>query len=570
MSTNFDWDQFEDADASSAPRLPQQQAFDWDQFEDAQMAAPTSTQQSMGTVAKEALKGLGRISGRGAASLLAAPSKGIGGALELLSKIYPEDEGLRGMHRKGLESAGKFLQETGKGGEEHLKGLIEKALGKSYGSGEEALAEFTERAADIYGRGPFKGMGVPSVIGGAAGQTAKELGAPEEVQQAAELIGIAGPDIKKATSALRAAEKIKEKSGLIAPRIMHKTDKGWKFLKGKVFPGSKEKAYEKVSKQAEELIKAQKASALPLSKEIEKGINVESKLNNDLSKLNKLASKMDHRIESNLISDYLNKAEENIRKTPVPTKEGEEILGLISKFRDKYGEIGGKRFYTPDEYVKQYRNINQDAKTLYERAYIEGKKKDVREFYRGLNDEIGKTLESGTPESFSNLFKETNAQYHELQKLNAFEGIMENVITNGVIDAKKFGNIFKSPSKSKLLRKQVGPKSFEQMRLISNDLEKVKDKLGLLDEFGAARMIKSVAVGGLLKGLKLGKIGIPLQAGKKASDIAYGYFLLNPQGQRDFRNFLKALESGSKKATERYLKTMDKHALEEEQKMLNQ
>jgi len=516
-------------------------------------------------VLTESLKGLGRTAGRGAASLLAAPSKGIGGILELLSKIYPEDEGLRGAPRKGLESAGRFLQEIGEGGQEQLKGLVEDVLGKSYGSGEEALAEFTERAADIYGRGPLKGMGAPSVIGGASGQIAKELGASEGIQEIAELIGIGVPDAKKAVSALKSVGKVKEKSGLVLPRIMDKTKDGFKLIKGKVFPKAKEKAYEKVSKQAEELLNSMKSSKFPLSAEIEKGIDVEARLNKDLGELNKLASKMDHKIESNFISDYLNKTEKNIKLTPVPSKEEEEILGLISKFKDKFGEsVGGKRFFTPQEYVSQFRKINQDAKSLYERAFIEGKKGQVRQFYGGLNKEIGKTLENGTPESFSKLFKETNAQYSELQKLNSFEEIIEKVTSKGVLDAKKFSNIFKSPSKSKVLRKQVGPKSFEQMRIISRDLEKVQDKLGLLKEIGVTDIVKSAAVGGLLTKLGLGKVGIPLQAGKKVSELGYGYFLLNPKGQRDFRNFLKSLQSGNKKAVERYLKTMDKHALEEE------
>ena len=538
--------------------------FDWSQY---RLDPEQSTIKNIPEVLTESAKGLGRVAGKGIVSYLAAPSKLIGGGLEYLSKIYPEDTGLRGAPRKGLESSGKFISETGKGGQEYLKGLIEDSLGKSYGSGEEAITGFTEVAADILGRGPVKAMIGPALIGGAFAQTAKLLGFSEETQKMAELIGITTPDIKKAASALKSVEKIKEKSGLVLPRIIDKTKGGWKFVKGKVFPKEKEKVYEEVSNQAEKLINSMKHSEFPLSVEIKKGIDVEARSNIDLRKVNKLASKMDHRIESDFISDYLNNVEEKIRSgAPVPSKEQEEILGLVSKYKEKYDRFTSKRFYTPSEYVKQYRNINSDSRVLYERAWIEGKKGSVRKFYGELNNEFEKTIEIGTPKSFSNLFKESNAKYSELQKLNSFESILEKVTSDGVIDAKKFNNIFKSPEKSKLLRKQVGSESFEQMRLISKDLSKVKDKLGLIDEMGGLSMVKSLAVGGLLKKMKLGPIGIPIQAGKTVADLSYGYFLLNPKGQRDYRNFLKAVESGNKKAIERYLKTMDKHALEEEQK----
>lgn len=511
---------------------------------------------------KETGKGLLRLGGRGATSLLAAPSKGIGSLLGLLSKIYPEDTGLRGAPRKGLSAASRFFQETGEAGQEHLKSLIEEALGTSYSSGEEALTQFTERVGDIYGRGPFRGMGTSALLGGGAGQLAQELGAPEEIQAGAELFGIVSTDIFKSLSNLKNFEKIREKSGLVLPRVVDKTKEGYQLVKGKVFPKAKQKAYDRVSKDATRLIDKIKSNEFPLSVEIEKGIDVESRLNKELGDVDRLASKMDHKIESTYVSDFLNDVEKNLEKVPVPSKEDEEILGLINKYRKRYGEFNGKRFYSPKEYVKQYRKINEDATSLYERAYLEGKKRKVRDFYRGLNKEIENTLEAGTPKDFSNLFKETNAQYHELKNLTSFENLLENVTKDGILDSNKLKNIFKSPAKSKRLRKMLGKDSYDQLRLISDDLGRVKDKVDLLNELNLKEVVKSSTLTALLAKLGVAKAALPLLGAKKGGELMYGYFLLNPKGQRDFKNFLRALESGNRKAVQRYLVTMDKQALQ--------
>lgn len=558
VSINEEFSPLPTEDNLAAP--PEKEDY-WSQFE-----SVASPREDISETVIESGKGLGRLGGRALASGLAAPSKGIGGILELLASIYPEDNGLRGLPQRALSNAGRFLRESGEEGQKYLKDLIEKGLGESFSSGEEALTGFAERAADIYGRGPFKGFGIPSIIGGAAGQTAKELGAPEEVQAGIEALGVGAKDIAKAIPSLL-PKKVVEKSGLVLPRIADKTKQGLKFVKGKVFLSSKEKAYKQVSEQAENLLKEIKSSKFPLSTEIEKGIDVEARINKDLSKVENLASKMDYQIESNFISDYLNKVEEEIGKVPVPSKEEEEILNLVSKYKKQYGTEGGSRFYSPEKYVRQFRKINEDAKSLYERAFIEGKKGKTRQFYRGLNKEIEKTLENGTPQEFSNLFKETNSKFAELQRLESFENILQDITKDGIVDATKFKNIFTSRSKSKALRKQLGNEAYEKTRLIANDLYKVKDKLGLINEMNLQSLVKSGSLSVLLSKLGLLKTAVPLQAAKNIGELLYGSYLLKPKGSREFGNFLKALQSGSKKSIETYLRRLDNYASQEDEKI---
>ena len=239
-------------------------------------------------------------------------------------------------------------------------------------------------------------------------------------------------------------------------------------------------------------------------------------------------------------------------------------MNIINKFQTEYKqEAGGKRFYTPKQYVGQFRRINKDAKKLYETQLLQGKSLDTIGFYEELKGEISKTLEHGTPPEFSALFKETNSQYAELAKLDKFENFMGNITKDGLIDSTKLQNVMRSPTKSKALQRQIGKEGYSRLRLISQDLAKTQDKIHLIEDFGLTEMVKSGAVTKLLS--KLGLKGLlPVQAGKKASEVAYGYFLLSPKGSRDFSNLLKAVQSGSKKSIETYLKRLDKNALEHE------
>jgi hypothetical protein len=562
MATNNPWQNYAvvgEEESSPTPGAPQG-ASPWSQYET--VSPPGLGSEILeGTV--EGVKGVGRIAGRSAASLVAAPAKGIGGILELLSQFGTEGEPgqVKGAGTRLLRNVGQYLQKTGKGGEKYLKDQIENALGKSYTSFEESLAGFGERVADIYGRGPFKGMALPAAVGGASGQIAEELGASEGTQAIAELAGIFGPDGAKAAVSL-IPKALKEKSGLILPKIVEKTKEGFKAIAPKVFQGKKEKVYQGVSDQAKTLINKIQREKMPLTKKLEEGIDVEGILNKQLDEVQKIAGEMPHQIESNYLSDYLKKVKKDIRKSPVPTEEQDKILKLVEKYQKSYGQTeGGLRFYSPQEYLKQFRNINKDAKKLYETKLLQGEQRETIGFYEGLKKEISKTFELGTPKEFSDLFKATNKEFSELSNINRFETVMEGVTSNGVIDASKLSKKISSQKGSRLLRRQLGKEGFDHLKAISDDLVKVKDKLKLVDELGLGSLVKSAVAAGVLS-----KLGVPFaktaQGGKKLLELGQGYMLMNPRGFRDTQNFLKALQSGSKKSIQTYLRRLDKHALE--------
>jgi len=562
MTTNFDWNSFKGVDTPQQEAAPamQQQDFSWDTMSGIQEKTMPEKALEVGV---ESLKGLGRIGARGVASLAAAPSKGIGGLLQLLSQMGTEGQPgeIKGAGTRMMRAAGDWFQKIGAEGQEQLKGQIENILGTSYGSGEEALAGFTERVADIYGRGPFKGMAIPAAVGGAAGETAKQLGAGEKGQQIAEIAGVLGPDMARGIASLLKKPTTAE-SGLQLPKLVEKTGEKLKGIKAKVFGGKKEKIYNEVSSKAEELIGKIKNERLPLAKEIEEGIDVAGRTQKNLESVQSISNKMTNKIQPTPISNYLNEMESKIQFGGVPTGEQEGILSLIDKYKGKFGELeGGTRMYTPSQYVKQFRNINKDLNNLYQTKFVHGERLDTMRFYEGLKDKITKTLEEGTPPSFTKLFKETNKDFSQLSRIDRFDKIMETVTDNGVISANKLNNYVTNPKKANILRKQIGQEGFDRLKLISKDLSKVKNKLKLVGEIGIPDLVKSSLTYGILRTL-----GVPsgitkgITVGKKLGELGRGYLLTSPQGARDVSNFLKAVQSGSKNSMRTYLLKMDRNA----------
>ena len=561
MSTKFDWDSYEPSNAKQT-NGSKGSAFDWNSYESdfpIDKGEQTFTE-SIPEIGKESVKGIARMGLRAGAALVSAPSKAVGGLLQVLSGIGAEGKPgeIKGAGTRMIKSAGDYFQKIGKDGQAQLRKGIENILGESYGSGEEAVTKFAERAADIYGRGPFKGMAIPAIAGGAAGQIAEELGAGEGTQQLAEMGGILGPDLARGVVSL-AKQPRYSKSGLRLPSLAEKTGEKLRGVKAKVFPGKKQKLLKEISEQAEGVLAKIKSESLPISKEIEEGIDVTARNQKNLANVEKLGNKMTNKVESNLVSDYLNEIESKIQFGGIPTEEQEQILNLVNKYKSKYGITeGGTRFYTPGQYVKQFRNINKDLNRLYQTKFVHGERLETMGFYEGLKDKIEKTIEEGTPTAYSKLFKESNKEFSQLKRLERFEGIFESITADGVIDPKKLNNYVTSSRKANILRKQIGEEGFNKIKLISKDLSLVQNKLKLVGELGVGDLVKSATTFGVMKFL-----GVPFaktaQITNKVTQLGRGYLLTSPQGARDVSNFLKAVKSGSKKAATRYLLKLDKN-----------
>ena len=514
----------------------------WDQY--VTKEEPTLKERAK-EVPVEAVKGLGRLTARGAASLLAAPSKGIGGLLTLISKLG--EEGRPGTQM--LQSAGQYFTGLGEQGQAQLKGGIEKLMGTSYGSGEEALTKFTERVADIYGRLPLKGMAVPSILGGAGGQVAEEMGAPPEVQMLAELAGMTTQDIGRGLSSLikkpigvKAIAPAKEAIGVTLPKIAEKERKISKVLKPTVLPGAVAKAERKLLQEGEEALQAIKRTKLPIAQQIEEGKPVEEITNKMFKKISSDAETLPGPINTDNMIKAIESKLIKYKKARTPsTTEAQAIKSGESLIKDlRAGDMSMK------ELVAQYRSNNKTSKSLIEKTLTEGKQPESLEVYQSFNDAIAKEIEKH-PEAttlFKRLFKTSNANFTQLRKIDQYESIIKSAVdANGVFSPKKFSRVFKDPGKVRRLNKIVGIDGVNNLKKVSGDLVNAQDALSKIDPL----KMKDVFLGSplLLKylGIPGGKAVTAAVTLKRGADVAYGYYLMRPQSRVLLNKVTKSIKA---------------------------
>lgn len=197
MSTTNDyWSQFEvvkpaKATAAEVEATPSDY---WSQFE---VVEPTRAQTSESKIEagiRQSLRATPRIVGKGVSSVLAGPSKGIGGVLDLLSKGFAagEQPGFEGSISEPIKKAADWFQQTGEGGEEYLNSQFKRLLGDAEGPTEESLTGAVQRFGNLlpmFAANPAKAM-----AGAIMGEVGNRAGLPEYVNSFLELITAGSTD----------------------------------------------------------------------------------------------------------------------------------------------------------------------------------------------------------------------------------------------------------------------------------------------------------------------------------------------------------------------------------------
>lgn len=447
--------------------------------------------------------------------------------------------------------------------EDALKRQLEKTIPVPETYGEQTSEKGGQQLFNFLSFGVKPQAAIPGVLGGLGAETTAEMAYPQMSEEAKGAFGLLGqlPGLLHGEFATTTKPSV-SKSGLELPQI---AEKEYKYLPPKVLPGKKEKIMGKLAQDATKLTEEIKKREIPIAKEIEQGIDVEARNEANFEKVNNIAKKLPDKYETNFISDYLNNVTDEINKV-VPTEEQEDILKLAEKFRKRYGELpGGKRFYSAEDNLDQFRRINKDLKKLYQTKFVHGESLDTMHFYEGLKNAIKQTFDTYAPKEFSNLFKETNKDFSSITKLNKFDLLMQSVSDEkGALVPSKLDKFIKNSKKQDLLRQQIGVQGLEDLKDISQDLSKAEKNLGLLKSPSFTDILSTHTANALLNFLSI-PIVAPVKMTKEALEYARGFMLTRPQGKKDVVNLLRAIRSGKEKVIKASLLKLDEDARQYEE-----
>lgn len=345
--------------------------------------------------------------------------------------------------------------------------------------------------------------------------------------------------LKDPKPVLSAVEKITD---LKLPKIAEEGRELSKFLKPKALSSSIKKEELNLLKQGEKILDDVKKSKFNLVKQIEAGKPIEDITIKQFKKITADAEKFTDKIK---VDEIINSIQKNIYKfskarTPAATEKqaisvGKELIKDLEK-----GDL------SMSELVAQYRSNNKASKTLIQKAFTQGSSPESLQMYQSANDAIAKQIQAN-PEAttlFKFFFKQSNANFNQLKKIDQYESIMKSAINEkGVFEPKKLLRTLQDSKKTRELSKIIGTNSVNDLRKMSTKLVNATDSLSKIKPLNLKDIFSATPL--LLKYLGLPgskAIGVPIMA-KKGVDVAYGYYLMKPQSQNLISKLTSAVKS---------------------------
>jgi hypothetical protein len=306
-------------------------------------------------------------------------------------------------------------------------------------------------------------LAAPALVGGAitgglAGQTAKELHAPE---WAAEGIDIA---TSLGTSGKKLMEKAVGKSGLterffvdaqkshkISPEVFEKLhlnieDESRKIA-DKMF--SKNQTYEQIKKMPEKFYD-----------DLEKGFEKVRKISKD-SPLETNGQKIQQSILNNLSN-----------KKFAPITKGEKGKAYLEQIERIHDEIPSKNFKL-DDVIDQYRNNIKEMKGYFEPGKSgltnEGKLDAMLDYNRSLSDEIHRVAPNS---ELDLLFKQTNKQFSDSKNIHKIDDYIDKLFPGKKVDYKKIQDYLKDSDLKDSVKMTFGKDIEKEFTQLLKDLHK--------------------------------------------------------------------------------------------------
>lgn len=504
MSTSINWDQYE------IKSSPQSEEDDWSQYEVKPKGSRVKSLASAG--AKGVIKGLKDIGDTLGGGFLGPIPKKLGE--RTLEQVLPsEDSSLE----RGIERAGRLAPTV------------------------------------AFGPGRLAGKALQTAGGALAGQLAQEEGMGELGQGISELVGMGIPGgIQAGTRkirqlATREAEKLP--SGLTKLRALDTKSPQLGILSSH----RQKKVLGKLDQETSKLTKGIIEKHLPLSQEIEKGVDFEKKFHKGFGNLQQIASKANPEIDITNISRFLRETREKYRGIPSLHPQGKKVIQEARIFSNK-PETSLKNLY------KIYRSNNQKIKDIYETSRITGKQKEYVDFLTDFNRNIVKSLERTLPQdskwlnSFKNLNKEYGAYQGTLKSTNVLRPFIKGEITPGKLEM--FAN---NPKIQKQLALSMGEQGANEITQLAQDLKASRMALKKIPKTKWHTWTVHFPLGYFIPGL--GK----LTAGVNISRLAWGHFLSTSAKRKATSEALKAIQRNDLPS---YIKATNilKKSLDEEEK----
>lgn len=369
-------------------------------------------------------------------------------------------------------------------------------------------------------------------LGALGGEIAKQTGAGELGQAIAEAggMGLAGLGkglISSAKNVLKTTPK-KLPSGLTeikaveakAPRL------------GTISKERQAASIEKLNKEASELAKTSAQKHVPLIKDIEKGIDFETRFEKGFGDVERLAQKANPEIDITPLRTFFKENRIKYKDLPSPHIEGKKILAEVNNFNKNPQQNLGKL-------MRIYRSNNKKIRNSYERARLSGTQQEYVDFLvdqnKAIADSFRKTLPSDS--SWVKLFDQTNKEFRDFQNakktINQLKGFLSETPTKAEVT--KLATNTKAQDRLKLA---MGEKGAEEVTQIAKDL---KQSIEAIKKIPRSELSKYDAIFPLYFLIPWAGKAIGLYKASNLARYLYGWMLSTPARRKIYNEALKSV-----------------------------
>lgn len=406
-----------------------------------------------------------------------------------------------------------------------------------------------ERAGEL---APYVALGPEGLLqkgaqlagGTIAGELAKKAGGGPIAQSLSEAAGMGLPGLAKGVGegAIRAVKGLGRKeveklpSGLTKLKAVDK--KRPQF--GTLSKERQDTIIDKLNTEAAELTKKSVKEHLPISEQIEKGVDFKEKFKKDFAPLKQAAQKYNPDIDISNITKFMRKA--------IKPFSGLSSKNLSSEAKKMISESSGFINRYPDSLDKLYTLYRQNTRKIsriYEKGKLTGIPKDYLNFLLDFNKEIVKSFEKTLPEDSAWLkrFKETNKEFSDFmdatKTLNDLKGLLSATPTKAQIS-----KLAQDPKTQSKLILKMGEKGGKEVIQIAQDLNKSIDAIKKIPKSQLSKFDSHFPIyyfipfiGKVLGGAKT------LQTAVKYGRYGYGYWLSTPARRKIYQEAVKAINN---------------------------
>lgn len=234
---------------------------------------------------------------------------------------------------------------------------------------------------------------------------------------------------------------------------------------------TQKKAIEKLNAEAGNIAKEKVHEHLPVTKQIEQGVDFKGFFTNQFSHLEKAAERSGARVDITPVSDLLEKTLEKYRGIPKLHSEAVKIVNESKSFYKKPPTSVSKL-------LKTYRSNNSKLRSIYETSRLKGTQKEYADFLVDQNKAIAQSFRESLGKDskwvkqfdrLNNGFKEWKNGQNTLREMDGFFG--------GRLTPRSLEKLGNDPRTQQKLALSIGEDGAKEIGQIAKDLKLAQDSI---------------------------------------------------------------------------------------------